>query len=115
MRRDGFEPVIGTGGRSQKHRRQSHAIHFSQVLGGFFDNHVDDQHAIGAGCGRVIGKARQPVAQNGIEISKDDQARVRPRGANVARDGEHIGQRVPRGLRLVPWLAESRGRRPADR
>ncbi len=80
MRGDSFEPLVGTGGRGEKHRRKTHAIHLGQVFAGLFDNHVGDQHAIGAGRGRVIGKACQTVAQNGIEIGKDDQARLGPRG-----------------------------------
>ena len=54
----------GLVGAARNIGRQAHAIHLGQIFAGLFDNHVGDQHAVGAGCGGIVGKAAEAVAQD---------------------------------------------------
>ena len=65
--RDGFEARIGTGGRGKKDRRQIHAVHFGEVFGSFFHDHVDGKHAVRTGSLGIVSKFRQAVAKNRIQ------------------------------------------------
>ena len=73
----------GLVGAARKIGARFGAFHFGQILAGFFHNHVSDQNTIRAGCGRIVGKSRKPVAQNRIEIGEDHETRIGPRGANL--------------------------------
>ena len=53
-----LNPFIGTGRRGKEHRRKTHAVHLDQEFVRLFNDHVNHQHAIGAGCRRIIGKAK---------------------------------------------------------
>ena len=84
VRGDCLEALVGAGGRCKKDRRETHAIHFGEVLGGLFDNHVGGEHAVNAGGLGIVSEFAQAIAEDGIEIAEDDEAGIGTRGANFA-------------------------------
>src|SRR5271166_2609517 len=96
---DALEPFVGTGRRGKKNRSKMMALEMRKIFAGFFDNHVGDQHAVYARLLSSSAEALQTKTQNGIEIGKDDQARLRPLPAQVGSNSEHIAERraMPQG------------------
>ncbi len=107
--RNRFKPFVGAGGCSQKNRRKLHALHLGQVFGRLFHNQIGHQHAIRAGSCGVVGKFAKSVAQNRIQVGKNDQPRSGPRCANFRSQRQHILE--PRSPRHGP-LARSLNHRP---
>ena len=89
---NGLEALVGAGGRGKKNGREAGAAHLGEILLGFFDDHVDDEDAVGAGGLCIVGKAGEAEAEDGIEVSENNEAGGGAGGANVARDGENVSQ-----------------------
>ena len=67
-------------------------MHLFEILVRFFHDHVDQQHPVHASCRGSIGKPGHAVAQDGVEIGKDDQASLGTSSAEVGREREHFDQ-----------------------
>ena len=74
---DGFQALVGAGGRGQKHGRELVGLHGAEVVGGFFDGEVGDQSAVNSCVFSSLAEFVQSELEDGIEITKDDEAGLR--------------------------------------
>ena len=82
-----LDAVRSAGGRGEEDGVEAVAMHGGDVGFRLFDAGVDEEAAIDAGGGRVGGEAFEAVAQDGVEISEEQEGNFGG-GANAAGDFE---------------------------
>ena len=90
MRGDGLKPLVRAGGGGEKDGCKSYALHLGQIFSRLFDNQVSHQHPVDAsGCG-IIRKTGQAVAQDGIEVTENHEARAGTCRTKLGGQRQHI-------------------------
>ena len=52
-------------------------MHLGEVLGGFFDDHVGEEDAVGSGFGGLLAEGGHAEADYGIQVGEEDEAGLR--------------------------------------
>ena len=89
---DGAETLVGRGGRGEEDGREVVGAHDVEVLGGFFDDHVGEENAVGAGGLRGVRELGHAHADDGVEIAEEDDAGLRAQLADVEAGLEDVGE-----------------------
>src|SRR5664279_2538747 len=88
---NGFQPLVRTGGRGEKHRFELVRLHVAQIIPSFFDGKVSDQCSVNSCVCSSLAEFFQSELEDGIEITEDDEPGLRVL-ANLAGDVDNSCQ-----------------------